>query len=230
MRKISPAETLELEFPNASALEHAFEEYLRTIDPLHPEHKHVRMALAMDADPRFRKYLELLANPKNTARSLASLAGRVGITMLEFNQWWMKASTQRALAIAQLRSIGIVEDMAADARSKQHACNMCLGHKWVDSQPGLEGENLPGYRMLRGFGRKPEDSWVRECPECQGSGQQVRPGDEHSREKLLQMAGLVDNKSTGLTLIQNFGGQSMASAVRRMDSVTIDVEPGPLED
>ena len=67
--------------------------------------------------------------------------------------------------------------------------------------------------------------FIRDCPVCRAEGRVRSPGDEFSREKLLDMTGLIQKKGPMVAITQNFGGQTLASAVSRMDAITIDVEP-----
>ena len=62
----------------------------------------MQKALAASPDVRFQKFLDRVMTPKYRRASLATIAKGCGIDLLEFNQWWGKASAQRAIAEAQL--------------------------------------------------------------------------------------------------------------------------------
>lgn len=198
----------------------AYGEYLDTLDP--ENRQDVQFALAGSQDTRFVAFLERLGTRRFGKKiSLQTIAKSCGIELAEFNKWWQQASTQRAIAIAQTQSVTVMSDMAEDARSRNEACARCDGLGFVRADIGLPLDT-PGYRPLE---LEAGVQWIRDCPKCKGTRMVREPGDEFSREKLLETSGLINKKGPGFQIIQNFGGASMASAVPRLDVMTIDVEP-----
>jgi len=209
--------------------------YLETLDPVGDSA--VRLSLALSPDPRFTQFLERVSDPKwNTlpwgkAKSLQTIAKGCGISLQEFNNFGQSVAVQRALAIAQKGVASITTDMTIDAQSTMISCERCDGLTWVNAPEGLP-ESTPGYRIWK-FDRRTDSEgnvieipvFIRDCPVCRAEGRVRTPGDEFSREKLLDMTGLIQKKGPMVAITQNFAGQSMASAVSRMDAITIDVEP-----
>ena len=209
----------------------AYGAYLNNLDPRN--RADVQFALESSTDARFRAFLDQLERKAFGKRvSLQAVAKGCGISLHEFNQWWQHASTQAAIAVAQTKSIAITEDMAEDARTKWANCERCDGLGFVAADEGLPMDT-PGYRILRMIERKGEDPtpvYVRKCPNMCDQGRIKQVGDQFSREKTLEMAGLLNKKGAGgVTLIQNFGGQAMASAVPRMSAMTIDIDSEELQ-
>lgn len=213
------------------AAEKEYSSWLETIDPVtRPD---VRFALATAPDKRFQMFLELLGSARNgKPLTLEQIAKKCSIGLMEFAGWWQKASTQRAIAIAQLKSAELAADMVEDARSTQAACDRCDGLTWITADDGLPPDTK-GYRILRMVTPKPTKDnpdpeeyplWRRDCPACDGLGKVRKIGDEFSREKSLELAGLVNKKGGGIAIINNFSGAGMPSAVSRLhNAMTIDV-------
>ncbi len=196
----------------------------------------LRNALASSPDIRFRELLRYLALPSAAKHPLVYWVKRATIDMAEMMAWVGKGQNARALALAQAAAPKINAAMAVDAESRWRACGRCDGLGWVQADEGLP-EDTPGYRVLRFVSRKTKDPelgevteeipvWIRDCPNGCERGKLREPGDEFSREKLLEQTGAINRKGGGFQIIQNFGGQSMPSAVARLDQMTIDIEPG----
>lgn len=191
--------------------------YLTHINPR--ENGHVQKALACSADPRFREFLSRIQTNRYKRVSLQTIAKACSIDLKEFNDWWNRESTQTAIAIAQNSSVDITSDMVADARTTETACERCDGMTWIGAPAGLPLET-PGYRPMQSG---EEIAWIRDCPNCEG-GKTRKIGDSHSRDRVLELSGLI-KKGGGVSVnVNNFGGASHASAVADLDGVmTMDV-------
>jgi hypothetical protein len=190
----------------------------------------VKQALAEATDPRFKDFFKLIMRPNNAKFTPASYAKACNIEQAEFNQWWQKASVQRAIGVCQMQSPIIAEHMAADALTKPDICERCDGYGFVTADAGLESEKVAGYRAIRAMEHDDDGivtelmRWVRDCPKCGATGKVKVIGDSDSRKLVMEMAGLSGKKS-GLQIIQNFGGAGPSSAIARMnDTMTIDAE------
>lgn len=197
----------------------------------------IQQALATSPDPRFRKFLDLMSSPRRIVK-IQTAAKQCGIDLAEFQNWFSKAASQIAIAEAQLRAAGIVSDMAGDAATKDEYCDRCEGLGWIAAPDGLPVET-PGYRVL-GFksvpvhgkdedGNKFPDEQVaimcRTCPKCKGQMSVRVAGDEHARDKVLEIAGLITKGSKGASVTVNLGGASHTSAVQgALSALTIDVD------
>lgn len=192
--------------------------YLEKLDPRTNEH--VRGSLAQSEDPRFLEFLDRVSIPRYRKVALQTIAKACNISLMEFNNWWQKASAQAAIATAQRASIDITEDLVEDARSVQVACERCDGMTWVSAPPGLP-DQTPGYKQISGSQGEP--LFIRDCPVCT-NGKVRKPGDTHARDRVLEMSGLIQKGKTGVQIIQNFGGASHSSAVTDLDVMTLDVQ------
>lgn len=214
----------------------AFGSYLEALDPA--GNQDVRMALLLSEDPRFREFISRVGTPRYKTVSLQAIAKACGIDLLEFNEFWQKASVQRAIALAQLRSVQIAGDMAEDARSRDEVCPRCDDLGWVNAPDNLVGEPPRGYRVMGTQTRKGQDPetgkvveeevviWGRDCPVCLGKGRLSQPGDQHSRDKILEMSGLITKGGgKGVQIVQNFSGSGHSSAVPALSSMTFEVSP-----
>ncbi|HXI41897.1 MAG TPA: hypothetical protein VNH83_18075 [Bryobacteraceae bacterium] len=207
---------------------HLDTEYARYLDDIGlASDPALKAALASSPDIRFQLFLKYLALPSSakTKHPLVYCAKRATIDMSEMMAWVSKAHNARALALAQAAAPKINQAMAVDAESRFVACERCDGFGYVSTDPGLP-EDTPGYRLLRQDVETGKDIWVRTCPNGCDRGKLREPGNEFARERLLEQSGLINKKGIGLQLVQHFGGQSMPSAVSRLDVMTIDVEPG----
>lgn len=216
--------------------------YNNFLDELNPrERKDVQHALASSSDQRFVIFLEKAMSMSgfNPRMSLAAHAKRCGIGLEEFNIWWRKASTQRALAIMQGASPKIAEHTAIDAQSQIVGCERCDGLGWVYAEENLPVDT-PGYGIMRIDVKKVPTTdrdgnvseevvdvpvYTRTCPAGCDKGKKRIPGDWDSRSAVLTAAGLINQKGPGIQITQHFGGQAMPSAVSRLDVMTIDLEP-----
>ncbi len=195
-----------------------YKAYLDKLDPRHSDK--VQESLAVSKDPRFREFLERISMSRYKRFSLPTIAKGCNIDLAEFQSWWQKEATQQAIAVAQTRSIELVEHMAGDAMSSMDVCPRCDGLKFVAAPDGLSEDEIPGYRSIKdGETLK----WIRDCPKCQ-DGKIRKIGDTHARDRLLEMSGIIQKGKSGITLVQNFGGAGHASAMSQLDDMmTIDV-------
>jgi hypothetical protein len=195
---------------NRGYRDRVFAEYLDTLNPR--ANVVMQKALAASPDVRFQEFLERVMNPKYLRASLATIAKGCGIDLLEFNQWWSKASAQHAIAEAQLASPGVVEDLIEDAKSKDDVCDRCDGIGTLAAPPGVEGD-IPGYRLAQEASKEHGAIYTRTCPKCTGEGTVRRSGDAHARDRLMEIAGLSPGAKGAAVVIQNFSRASHASAV-----------------
>lgn len=201
-------------------LDEVYGAYLDQLDPRGSEI--VQQALAATEDPRFKEFLERINMPKYSRVSLQTIAKACCIPMAVMQAWWQKASVQRAVAVAQTQSVIITQHMAEDAKSVDDECPRCEGLGFVAAAPGLPN-TVPGYKLISKATKDQPERWIRDCPKCKGATTVRTPGDSHSRDKLLDMAGLV-KKGPAVNITQNFCGASQGSAVRDMDDLnTIDI-------
>lgn len=191
----------------------------------------VQLALAQSTDPRFTKFLELMSTPSRTTK-IQTVAKQCGIDLIEFGNWYNKSITQIAIGRAQRAAVGIVSHMSKDALTKDEFCERCDGLGWVAAPEGLPMETT-GYRML-GFKQTEEGDKVlycRTCPKCKGSMSVPVVGDEHSRNKILEIAGLTTKGGKGTSVQINLGGAAHASAVTgSLSNMTIDIEAEEVPD
>ena len=206
-------------------LDTRYVKYLEEIDLEHDQS--LLNALAVSKDMRFRELLRKLTLPSAHTRPIVYWVKAAGIDLLEMMTWFGEQQNARALALAQAAAPKVVGYMSADAESQWVACERCDGLGFVGADAGLDEMQIPGYRMLRFDEDKKSEVWVRDCPMGCVRGKTSKPGDEFSREKLLEMSGHINKKGAGLQIIQNFGGQSMPSAVNRLGAMTIDIDPAP---
>lgn len=192
--------------------------YLEKLDPRHSED--VQTALAASPDPRFREFLERITSARYKKVSLQTIAKACGIDLMEFNNWWNKASTQKAIAIAQTSSLQITADMSQDAMSVETVCDRCDGLAFVAAPSGLP-ETTPGYRSMTDSSG--QEVWIRTCPVCV-DGKVRKPGDTHSRDRILEISGLIQRGKAAVQITQNFGGAAHSSAIRDLDeSMPLDI-------
>lgn len=183
------------------------------------------IALAQAQEPKYRRFLEMLGQPNRRGLKIQTMAKQCGIDLPEFQQWYGKACVQMAIGVAQRKARFLVADMAQDARSRSEFCERCDGLGWVGAPDGLPVDTL-GYRIMgmRIHDGKEDPVWVRTCPKCLGKTRSDEPGDEHSRDKILELAGLVPKGRAAVSIVQNFGGAGHGSAVNgSLSSLTVDV-------
>lgn len=200
-----------------------YDNYLKALDL--ENNMALRQALAASPDIRFTEFFRHISSPKNRC-SITYWAKACTIDLAEMMNWVSKANNARAMAIFQGASPKIAEHMSIDAESRMVGCERCDGLGFVNADEGLPIDTA-GYRILRTIhddeGRE-KDIWIRDCPAGCNRGKVRQAGDEFSREKTLEAAGHINKKGAGIQITQNFGGQSMPSAVSRLDVMTIDVE------
>jgi hypothetical protein len=193
-----------------------YKAYLDKLDPRNNES--LQLALATSGDKRFVEFLQRLSMGQYKRVSLPSIAKACNIDLKDFSDWWNRASSQAAIAIAQQRSVDIAAHMAEDAMSIESVCERCDGLMFVAAPEGLPLET-PGYRQMQSDG---ETVWVRTCPAC-NKGKVRRPGDAHARDRVLEMGGLL-KRGGGVNVNMNFGGASHSSAISDLDAaMSIDI-------
>lgn len=197
-----------------------FAAYLDAMNPRANEN--VQQALAACPDNRFQAFLEKVMTPRYLRVSLATMAKGCGISLAEFQKWHSNVSTQQAIYNAQAASPEIVNDLIDDSKSKHDVCDRCDGLGSIDAPPpsACDPPKIPGYR------RAAKDLYTRTCPRCQGEGLIKRPGDAHSRDRVLEIGGLKDSPK-GASVVLNFGGASHSSAVALLNDAMSIETPAP---
>ncbi len=215
----------------------AYAAWLEGIDAETDPELHI--ALARSTDPRYRRFLEMIGKPNKQGLKIQTMAKQCGIDLAEFQQWYGKESVQMAIGIAQKRARFVVMDMAGDALTRSEFCERCDGLGWVGAAEGLPVDT-PGYRIMgmrtvpgdpeRNVPDREEPVWCRTCPKCEGRMRNNEPGDEHSRDKILELAGLTSKGSKGPSVTVNFGGAGHTSAVNgSLNVLTVDVSAEPMD-
>jgi len=121
-----------------------------------------------------------------------------------------------------MKSIEITENMANDAMTQDAMCPRCDGLGFVAAPGGLPDE-VPGYKMIEAATDKTEAKYIRTCPNCLSAGRIKKPGDQHSRDKLLEMSGIIQRGKAAVSIVQNFGGMGHSSIISALDeSMTVD--------
>ena len=198
-----------------------YAQYLEALDPRNNEK--VQIALAECPDVRFQEFLERINMPKYGRVGLQTIAKACGIDLLQFNNWWQKASTQQAIATAQVGSVRIAEDLVQDAQTKDVVCERCEGLKFVAAPEGLWELEIPGYKEISTDPKNRQ--FIRDCPACNGTGKTRKIGDAHARDRVLEMSGIIQRGKAAVSIVQNFGGASHSSAVTQLDeAMTLDAE------
>jgi hypothetical protein len=203
-----------------------FGTYLDTLNPRANEI--MQRALASSPDARFQAFLERVMTPRFFRASLATIAKGCGISLLEFQEWWRKASAQWAIALAQNASPEIVTDLIEDSRTKVDVCDRCDGIGSVLAPANLDPEQVPGYRLVKQATPDTDAIYTRTCPRCGGKGQIRRIGDPHARDRLIEMAGLK-NTPKAASVVVNFGGASHSAAITLLDDA-MSIDPAPVID
>ena len=180
-----------------------FAEYLDTLNPR--GNVLMQKALAASPDVRFQEFLDRVMTPKYRRASLATIAKGCSIDLPEFNQQSGKASAQRAIAEAQLASLGVVEGLIEDAKSKDDVCDRCDGIGSIAAPPGLAG-NIPGYRLAREASEEHAPFSPARVPSAPVRGTVRRSGDAHARDRSMEIAGLSSGAKGAAVAIQNFSG------------------------
>lgn len=225
------------DYPNGK-LDTVYEAYLKRIDPVNNEA--IAEALAAAPDPRFRAFLQRAGMPSGPFAHMRpqTIAKSVGIGMLEFQKFISEAVNARAVAEAQMRALDSIKDMGVDARSIDDVCERCDALGWVAAAEGLPEPWPPGYRMVAEERRSVIDGqefvepakWIRTCPKCKGATSVRKPGDAHSRDRVLEVAKLINQRGPALALQMNFGGAAHASAVGALaDAMPIDISAEPVK-
>lgn len=207
-----------------------FNDYLNALDVRgkgdDPEQtRWVQQALAASPDARFNEFLSrALGNHLNGRMSLATIAKQCGITLMEFMEFVAKGQNARILAKAQTATVEVIGDMAQDARTKDVVCGRCDGYGVLLDELRAMQDRANDERAK---GKRVQEPEARPCPNCQGTGKAKKVGDTDSRKLLLETAGVIGKgKGPSIVLNQNFGGNSMESAVGKLNSVSFDLEFG----
>lgn len=206
------------------------EPYQAFLDAAKLETPEAQQALAASSDKRFRELLRQINLPKNRNKKYSTLAKIMDISMAEFADHLRSASRTRALSIAAQRLPAITNDMADDAMTQKEACGRCDGWGFVNVTPEEvpplpeDGSPIPG--AVRPMGAR----WVRDCPQCSGSGKINKPGDSHARASLMLMNG-ISNKSpaVAVSISNNYGGNGIESAGARLSNITFDLSADSVE-
>jgi hypothetical protein len=206
--------------------ERALSTYLDTLNPRANEI--MQQALAASPDIRFRTFLDRVMNPRFLRVSLATMVKGCGISLTEFQEWWRKACTQRAIAQAQLASPELVSDLIEDSRTREDVCDRCDGLGTVIAPANLDPEQVPGYRLVKEATPNTDAIYTRTCPRCAGVGKIRKSGDSHARDLLVEIAGLKDTPK-GASVVLNFGGASHSAAVTLLDDA-MSIGPAPVID
>lgn len=150
----------------------------------------VRLALAASGDSRFGEFLKRLYRSRYARSSVGAIARSCDLTLGDFLEFWGDAQVDHAIYRACVAAPAIVRDVVQNALSAEVVCRHCDGLRKVDVDAAIPPEFVPGY-----LGRLGDHSGrvFRVCPMCGGKGTVTQPGNEHARDRLLEIAGLIGN-------------------------------------
>jgi hypothetical protein len=180
----------------------------------------VRLAFAASPDHRFGEFLARLDRPRYAGWSLGAIAKSCDLTLGDFLVFWRNAQVDQAIYLACVASPGIVRDMVQDALSGEVVCGRCDGFGRVEIDAAIPPELVPGYLGRLGGNC---DRVFRVCPACGGKGTVRGSGNEHARDRLLEIAGLI-GKRASVVVHHDSAQYSHASAVAKLAAITIDVD------
>lgn len=201
--------------PAEGRLDAPYESYLTEIDPRGDSltSDEFRFSLATASDMRFRQFLDALTAPRFKGYKLATIAKYCDISMPQFFNWWQSAQHSIALARAQNAMPALISDMTVDAASRMVSCGRCDGFGVVSDHSG-EDSKLEGQAPAK----------IKPCPTCKGKGEVREIGNQHARDRLLEVGGMIKkDRGAAVQITQNFGGATMASAVDSLNKITFDV-------
>lgn len=141
----------------------------------------LKSALASLGTDRAMKFLGQLLKLEKVrgpgSKTIVAAAKRCGIGIDSFAEIWRSHST--ALALMKLVSAApkLADDLIVSASNRPALC------------PACQGEGIIELRLSQ------QDR--RECPQCAGTGEIMRPGDKDARAHALEWAGMIGGaKST----------------------------------
>jgi Zn finger protein HypA/HybF involved in hydrogenase expression len=195
----------------ARTVDELFNNYLTDLDPRgdSDRSKALRSALAASSNKRFQAFLDLLYQRRCAKWSFAVIAKACDITLGEFQAFWMNAELRRGVYDAACGTPDIVKDMIIDARSEELTCRQCDGEGKVASKDG---------RLLV-------------CPVCGGRGRIRKIGDAHSRDKLLEIAGLTGKRGPLVQINATYSRVGIDAFTERISKIPfcVDVESEVVE-
>ena len=207
------------------------EVYEAFFEPVKPrDNPEFQQALAASTDNRFREYLRQLNLPKNRNKKCSTIAKVMDISLAEFVDFLRTSYRAQAMSVAAMRLPEITSDMADDAMTQKKACGRCDGWGFVNvaeqEMPPLpeDGGPIPG--GIRPMGTR----FVRDCPNCSGTGKLNEPGDAHARASIMLMNG-ISNKSAGVTVAinNNYNGHGIENASARFAGLSFDISADSIE-
>lgn len=165
-------------------------------------------ALASASDPKSRKFLELLIDPRNHETPIARLARRAGMEPIQLAQIMRNHYSAQSVVTFMKNAPVIAEDIVADAKSIQIECPRCNGFGRVQDPFTVTEENPTGD--------------VIDCVRCGGSGLVRKSGDRDARQLMAETIRWTKNKGTSVT-VNNISMGGIDSIVDQMESA-LDVD------
>ena len=135
--------------------------------------------LGASGDPRADRVFEMLTDPAYRKHSLAKLCERAGLKQLELLDVFRRHQLDVAIMTGCQHLPELMEDMALAARNKKRVCQRC---------DGLTVTEFPGG----------EPTAIHVCPECDGKGKVLKPGDKDARRDFLDVMGVRGPNATQL--------------------------------
>lgn len=206
-------------------LDHPFNAYLDELDPRGQKGndkrtQEVQFALAASNDLRFRSFLDCLSQSRFKHMHLATVAKYCDISLPQFHQFWQDSQKNIALARAQNALPDLITDLTIDAATKLVNCTRCDGLGVVPDH----AQNALNELNSKLEGKVPDA--IKPCPNCTGTGKVKEIGNQHARDRLLEVGGLTKkDRGAAVLITQNFGGATMASAVDSLSKITFDIDP-----
>jgi len=160
-------------------------------------------ALASASDPKSRKFLELLIDPRNHETPIARLARRAGMEPIQLAQIMRNHYSAQSMVTFMKNAPVIAEDIVADAKSIQIECPRCNGFGRVQDPFTVTEENPTGD--------------VIDCVRCGGSGLVRKSGDRDARQLMAETIRWTKNKGTSVT-VNNISMGGIDSIVDQMES------------
>ena len=149
-------------------------------------------------DPRSQKLALLMADPKYQHMGFSRLCTEAGLTYQDLTDIVRDFTYNQMLLDNLPRMPEVLEHTHAAALNTQSRCSRCDGLKTVTRTVVIMGEEVSD--------KSP-------CPECDGTGKLMKPGDKNARRDFLDVMGVRGSKAAQLNVQINTGSQRLEDLI-----------------
>lgn len=170
------------------------------VESMAKEMDSLQAALSTSDNPNARGFLLDLTSFKYKGWSATRIASKHGISPNQLSMIWRDYHLSKAMLVLTGSLDKTAARMVQDATGGEVVCPHCDGRTTVKME--IQYTEFELAKMAE-EGEAPKEYKVVVCPNCKGEGTILKPGHEHSRDRIFEAVGLTKKGGLNITNVIN---------------------------